>query len=1278
MMTPDLQSSTFQASPIQHRLWERRAAGWPAPYVQCRLGLPGPVDRDALGAAVDRLVARYEILRTTLASLPGGGVAQVVHDTGPALREATAADDAALAGLAVAERTDLDAAAEPVRFLLVTGPDDRATLLLTAHGAVADRASMRVLARELGRVYRDPAVAEPSELPLAYADFAAWHHDLLTNVDGAQERRAWTGYLTELRQLPAAFAGGQPGDATVVRRLDPALLRALDDFAAAHSVSGRQVLAGVFALTCWRYQGDRDAVVELVDPARGYDAVREAVGPFERAVPVLYPIDPDRPLAELVRGFDTVAVDWADRVDYLDPGQEITGWYGFGYVEGNPGDESFPDAVEESAGSGPVQLECVRSGERLDLVLRHSTAALPAPAAEAFVECFEVLLREGLARPEAPVGDLAPLSAQQRERLLARGRGPERAGPLPAVHEAFAEQAARVPDAVAVVEGAAEMSYADLDSRANQLANFLRSVGVSAGDKVVISLDRSVELVVAILGVLKAGAAFVPVDPAHPRDRLTYVLSDTGASVLLCTAQRRAGLWVATRVLVPEENWAQVADQPTTAPQVDTAPADPAYVLYTSGTTGNPNGVVVAHGGLANYLAWCVDAYDLAGGTGALTHSSISFDFTLTTLLGPLLAGQRVILLRESGNVAGIAAALRGHRDLSLVKLTPTHLDVLSQLLNPADLAGAVRSLVVGGEALDARAVALFRAAGTQIVNEYGPTETVVGSTAYVVNESTVDSGPVPIGRPIANTQVYLVGARGGLVPDGAVGELCIAGAGVGVGYLHREELTARRFVPALDSPDQRMYRTGDLARWRPDGDLDYLGRIDEQIKIHGVRVEPAEIEAVLLEVDGVAQAVVVVRQDEDPGRSSPLAKVSTLVAYVVPARDGVAVSLAALAAHCRTHLPEQLVPRAFVTLDALPLTVNGKLNRAALPKPDLSPRSAADFVAPRTEVEEILAGSIATVLGLESVGIDDNYFVMGGDSIRSVMVASRAQARGIEVTVADLHTQPTVRRVAAHLADRVQETRPPATEPFSLISAEDRARVPENVEDAFPLNLLQEGMIFHRDFAAKSAVYHAIASIRLKAPYDHDVMWMVINQLVERHPMLRTSFDMTTFSHPMELVHTDFACPLLLEDLRGFEVDRREESVRAWIDSEKARGFELHEYPLIRFMVQRLSDEEWQFTYGFHHEIVDGWSEALMIAELFSHYFSIIYDEPISIKPPTSTMRDAVALELEALQDKKNFEFWARYLADATMMRLPRFGAAAQGRQGRPGHRAGRGTGLG
>nr|ABL74936.1 TlmX [Streptoalloteichus hindustanus] len=1285
----------YRVSPLQRHRWARRLDGREQPYAQLGVRLEGPVDAERLAAATAAVVARHESLRTSFVGLAGRAAPlQVVGEPGPSPLRVVEAPDATVEALCRDERAGLDPVDGPTfRAVLTRVAPDRALFVLTAHALVGDRGSLRTVLAEIAAAYRGDAAS--SELPMQYADFAAWHDELLTGEDGAAERAAWAGQLTAELFEPvlglarradgaasaasAASAGsadGAGGWRTHRTEVDAELTRRVAEFAAAASGTPADVLAALFEVLVWRFCGERDVLVAEVAPGRSYDSLRGAVGAFEREVPVACRLSADTPFRELVAESARRRAEWVDRVDHLDPekvvdhaGKPAAPFFAFHFANASESlvadQVTFVPVLEAATSDAAFRLTCTERDNRLVVEIGYDEERVDPAQPERVAECFAVLLRNAMANPATPVGEIDMLSDAERERVVALSRGPVVDSPVVPVHQAFAAQARRTPDAVAVVADGVEITYAALDARAGRLAQRLVQLGVRQGDPVVISVGRSVELLVGVLGVLKAGAAFVPVDVAYPLRRLEFVLEETAAPVLLGTSELRDRLGECRAILLALDE-DEDGDEPVVGKEstVDAESTDLAYVMYTSGTTGSPNGVRVTHGGLANYLHWAADAYQLREGTGAVVHSSISFDLTLTALLAPLLVGQRVVLLSETAGVTGLVATLRTSRDLSLVKLTPTHLDVVNQLLEPEQVAGSVRTLVVGGEALHARSVAPFRAAGTRIVNEYGPTETVVGSVAHVVDESTPHAGPVPIGVPIANTQAYLLDPRRQPVADGVVGEVYLGGAGVALGYLNRPELTEQRFLPNPFG-DGRLYRTGDLARRRADGTLEYLGRADEQVKIRGVRIEPAEIENVLLRHGSVGQVAVVARRDEDPGRSSPLVAELTLVAYVVPADQAAAPGVADLAEHCRAHLPEHLVPAAFVVMDALPVTANGKLDRAALPRPAGHTPVVADYVPPRTGTEEILAAAIATVLGVSRVGIDDNYFALGGDSIRSVMIASRAQASGVEVSVADLHRLPTVRQCAAHLDAREEPVEPPRTEPFALVREEDRPLIPAEVEDAFPLNLLQEGMIFHRDFAAKSAVYHAIASVRLRAPFDLDVMRMVVRQLLERHPMLRTSFDMGTFSQPLQLVHTEYETPLYHEDLRGLPAEEQDSRVEAWIEHEKERGFELHEYPLIRFMVHRIADDVFQFTYGFHHEIVDGWSEALMIAELFSHYFSVVYDEPIAIRPPTSTMRDAVALELEALEDRRNYEFWDSYLADATLMRLPRLGSGPRADKG-------------
>jgi nonribosomal peptide synthetase protein BlmX len=1251
----------FRASPQQRFLWSAFTGSPETPFTQLTVELVGGIDPERLDRAVRSVMARHEILRTTFGA-PGAltSPVQFIADDAPGLTAvhslpAPSGDGRAgsLEEVRGAEREALNPVRGPAaRIVLCLSPAGNA-LIITASAMVADRRSLRHMLSHIATAYAGGP--EPGT-SIQYADYAAWHNDLLTSADREAQRRFWDSRLAGQPAELADVGGWQPphsaGPWQVTRRwLGADLSAAARNIAERYSAGVDVVFATAWTLLLWRLGGERGSAISAVLDGRTFEELQSAVGPFARSAPVSCSLTPGETFSELMSrvGAELRAMlEHSDDlcVDLLDPQRP-----GFDYLDDaeplRAGGIRWQPLLEQ--GHEPAAL-LLRAGNGRDGLWAHIAylpSQLDGAQASRLLDRLMLLLSAALARPDTPVSRLPLCLPEERDRILREACGPP--SPVKAgqtVHGLFAEQAARTPDSVAVEFSAGFLTYADLDRQSASFAGYLAGRGVRAGDRVILYLGRQPEFLVAALGVLRLGAAYVPVDPRMPADRVRFLLTDTRATALVTVGSLDMADAAAVDVVRMDCGWMDAAKPAAPSPP-EAASAGTAYVMYTSGTTGAPNGVPVSHQALLNYLLWAVDAYDLRNGTGALVHTSVGFDLTVTGLLGPLLAGQRVILVPESAGLGGLIAELSGRRDLSLLKLTPSQLEALAQLLDQRDLPGLVRTLVIGGEELRADVLEPFRRGdpGMRIFNEYGPTETVVGSSAYEVTDRLPNTGPVPVGWPIAGTPIHLLDPAGQLVPDGVPGEICIGGVGVGDGYLGRPELSQERFIPDPFRPGL-LYHTGDQGRRLPGAGLVYCGRTDSQLKVRGVRVEPGEIEATLCRHPDIRQAAVALSPSQ--GGSA-----TALVAYLVLAPGAVLPAVAELARFCGQFLPDYLVPAVFVPLPALPITPGGKLDRRALPDP-VSARAPATYRPPRTETEEILAAVLASVLGRDRVGIDDNYFAMGGDSIRSVMAASRAQARGVSLSVPDLHRYPTIRELTAALGDRPRQ-REPATWPFSLISAADQALLPPDAEDAFPLNLLQEGMIFHRSFAAKSAVYHAIASVRLRAPFDCDVMREVIRQLVQRHPMLRTSFDLTSFSRPLEIVHQNFADPLSYEDLRGFPPSEQDQRIAGWVAREKERGFELHEHPLIRFMVQPLDDETFQFTYGFHHEIVDGWSEALLVTELFNHYFSIIFGEPVTMAPPRASMRDAIALELEALKEPASYEFWDRYLDGATLMRLPR-----------------------
>jgi amino acid adenylation domain-containing protein len=568
------------------------------------------------------------------------------------------------------------------------------------------------------------------------------------------------------------------------------------------------------------------------------------------------------------------------------------------------------------------------------------------------------------------------------------------------VHELFEQQVARDPVAVAVVYKRRQLSYRELNQRANQVARYLRKRGVGPDILVGVCLERSLEMVIALFGVWKAGGAYIPLDPAYPRDRLSFMVNDTGMKVLLTDNKCRSlfpSAWDNTVRL--DSDWPLIAQEDAGNLAATAVPSNLAYVMYTSGSTGQPKGAMILHSGLVNYLCWAIETYAVEGMGSVPVHSSIAFDSTVASLYPPLLTGGQIELLPEDVGAQNLLAALRQVKNRSKVVLTSAHLELLNQQLSPEEMVGMTKVLVIAGETLPAERLSKWRdfAPATRLFNEYGPTEATVGCCAYEVQAGDPRSGPVPIGRPIANAQLYVLDPELHPVPPGVMGELYIGGAGVGHGYLNKPELTSERFLndPFSGRSGARLYKTGDLVRQRKDGVLEFLGRADHQVKVRGFRIELGEIEVTLAGHPGVQSCTVLAREDT-PGNKQ-------LVAYLV-ARESESVDAERLKKFLKQLLPDYMVPAYFVFLDFFPLTQNGKIDRKALPAPSYKDTPAAkEFHAPRTETEKRLAAIWMGLLNVESIGIHDNFFDLGGNSLLAIRVI--LQIREVFGVALSMHT---------------------------------------------------------------------------------------------------------------------------------------------------------------------------------------------------------------------------------------------------------------------------------
>jgi amino acid adenylation domain-containing protein len=1032
----------YRLSPQQRHLWLLQQEDTPF-LSQCAVRLAGELDRELLHEALHRIIKRHEVLRTTF-HRPQGiklPVQSIGEDCQAQWRVVETAAQSREQQEVELDRLLEEDGRQP--FDYERGPLLRATLLavsaqehllvLTLPALCADTVSLGNLLQEIGDAYAaGTEVAADAGEVVQYLQFSEWQNEVIADGDAQSGKEYWRQDI--LSFSPLMLPDERPGSAasgfeprTHADVIDAELTARLRVVAAGYDASLSALL-----LACWRtllsrLTGQAEIVVGCVSDGRKYEELQASLGLVARALPIRSRFETNAAFIEVLRETDEKAREAQDWLEYF-------AWpHSTEMNEGSANTPFFSVAFEFAHWPAPrtagplslsvlrqhshfdrfkVKLNCFEQEETLRLELHYDSLLLAPESVERLSAQLRRLLASVAAAPERAIGELEIVGDEELRQLLIEFN--ETAADYPkdrCVHQLFEEQAARTPERTAVVFEGRELSYRELNGRANQLASYLRSIGVGPEVLVAIYMERTAEMVVAVLGVLKAGGAYVPLDLTYPKERLAFMLEDARVSVLL-TQEHLSGQFSEqqARLVALDADWHAIASHAEDDLPNRAVPASAAYVIYTSGSTGRPKGVVVPHQGLVNYLSWCASAYKLSEGAGAPVHSPLGFDLTVTSLFAPLLAGRSTVLLTEEQGVEGLASTLRERGDYSLVKITPSHLEVLNQMLAPEQLRGSAKALIIGGEALSGETLHLWRthAPEVRLINEYGPTETVVGCCVYEVAAEDSFAGVVPIGRPIANTQLYILDAYLRPVPAGVAGELYIGGDGLARGYLNRPELTAERFVPNpfSSSAGARLYKTGDLTRHLPEGQLEYLGRTDHQVKIRGFRVELGEIEAALWQHEAVREAVVVARQDV-PGDTR-------LVAYVVPQQEGVFAPQEVRNA-LRESLPDYMVPSAFVTLRALPLTPNGKIDRAALPAPGLGSTGLEDsYVAPRTTLEEVVASIWAETIGVARVGVHDNFFELGGHSLLAMQVISRIREEfEVELPVRSIFDGMTVEGMA-------------------------------------------------------------------------------------------------------------------------------------------------------------------------------------------------------------------------------------------------------------------------
>ncbi|MFJ7794121.1 amino acid adenylation domain-containing protein [Pseudomonas sp. NPDC096950] len=901
---------------------------------------------------------------------------------------------------------------------------------------------------------------------------------------------------------------------------------------------------------------------------------------------------------------------------------------------------AHPVKLSNGYEQNPLAMHVREAGPDDDVWMHfiYNEAYFDAPQIEALQQRFMSLLHSVAADFNVPVNALELMPDAERQVLDEWNRTELDYPKTPMLHQLIEAQVAARPGAIAVRFEQQSLTYDALNRQANQLAHALLETGIRPDDRVAICVERSLEMVVGLLGILKAGAAYVPLDPGYPADRLSHMLSDSTPAALITTRALLASLPdVTVPVLCLDTDHEQLARQPYENPILGLTPQHLAYVIYTSGSTGLPKGVMNQHDGVVNRLLWARDAYGVDEHSSILQKTPFSFDVSVWEFFLPLLSGAQLVVAAPGGHQdPAYLMDIMASAGITLLHFVPSMLQVFLDQVEPRRLP-ALKQVLCSGEALPYALQERFfdRLPQVQLHNLYGPTEAAIDVTAWHCRPG-VHSGIVPIGLPIANTQMHVLDANLQRLPPGVAGELHIGGIGVARGYLNRPELTAERFIrdPFHTDPQARLYKTGDLGRWLPDGSLEYLGRNDFQVKIRGLRIELGEIESRLVACEGVKEAVVIARQQSEGD--------AWLCAYVV-GEPGFELSPTALQAVLLQQVPDYMVPRHLIQLEQFPLNVNGKLDRKALPEPDEA-LGRRDTTAPRSALEHVLAELWRDNLKRSELGIHDNYFMLGGDSLKVIHLQVKAREQGIALTLAQIYQHPSI----AQLAESVEAQGGTSTTLAPLAHVAPFAQVPEAIrlasagqfDDVFAASQLQVGMIYHSMMHPDSAIYHDIFRYRLRLKWDAANWDRACRALIQRHPALRMSFDVGHSEVPMARVHSVVESPVQL--IVSPSPADREQAVASYIEERKRHREDWHQAPLYQFAVAAGADDM-DLVFSFHHAILDGWSVATLMRDLIT-----LYTSETPLPALTTTPADFIVLEQEAMANEAHREFWRDYLHDA------------------------------
>jgi amino acid adenylation domain-containing protein len=1256
----------------QQRLWflDQLEPNSGAYNIPVALRLRGEFRPESLDSALSEIVRRHEVLRTRF-EIVDGEARQVIA---PAIDVCTArliekrdlstlpADDRE----AEVQRQVRDEAAVP--FDLARGPLLRVklfqlcstehVLLVTMHHIVSDGWSMGILVREFAALYQTYEAKETSslpEMPFQYADYAVWQREWLQGEVLDEQLAYWKKQLADVPVLelpadhPRTMAESEQGSRLSLI-LPQELSRGLKELGQRAGATLFMTMLATFQVLLSRYAGQSDVAVGTPIAGRRLAETEDLIGFFVNTLVLRTAVNGSESFREVLaqvrektlEAYTHQDVPFEKLVEELHPERDLTRppLFQVMFVLQNapqtelkiPGLTLSSMNIESKAAKFDLMLMVGEEHGRLHTGLSYRSGWFSENSMRRLLSHWENLLTGIVANPQMAVRDLSMLAEAERSQVLHEWNLTEVQYPEQRIHEIVERQAAKTPEAFAVESGSSQLTYAELNRQANRLARYLNKNGVGPEGRVGLCMERSPDLMVAILGILKAGAAYVPLDPQHPTSRLAYQVEDSQIELLVTQEQFTNSFAGLVKTTVCLDNIGrEIANLDGTNLKRRVNAGNLAYVIYTSGSTGKPKAVGMTHGPLANLIHWQISRASADHPLRTLQFTSLTFDVSFQEILATWCQGGCLVLMGEDArrDFSLLWCILREKR-IERLFLPFVALEQLAEAAEVSDYGDVdLREVITAGEQLKITpaVLKLFNSLPQCILeNQYGPTESHV-ITAYRLDGSASGWVPLPpIGKAIANTQVYVLDEVQEPVPMGVAGELFLGGVALARGYLGRPELTAEKFMPNPFSPrpGARLYRTGDLARYLPDGQLEFLGRKDQQVKIRGFRIELGEIETALSECAGVAQAAVVVSEDR-PGEKR-------LVAYVV-VKPGQSVSSISLRAGLREKLPEYMVPASFVEIEKFPLTSSGKVDRKKLPEP-AEDRIAYAYSAPQSIEEELLCGIWEEVLKKEKIGRDDNFFEMGGHSLLATQLITRTRkAFQVELPVRTLFEKPTVAGLVEFIR-RQKQGQGMVTLP--LITRASR-------EGYLPLSSSQQRLWFLDQLDSGNRAYNLPAVLRLRGELRIDVLRAAIEEIIRRHEVLRTSFPAIE-GRPYQSISPTPYSPLEFVDLINLPPQEKEARMRNLVFDEAQRSFDLARGPLLRSALYKLHEDEHVLCFTVHHIIFDGWSVPILLREMTLLYEAFLQGRPSPLPDPPLQYADFAVWERTSLQGKvleNHLDYW-------------------------------------